>query len=253
MCGRFTLTVSIDKLVEAFPHYDLPAVRPRYNVAPSQAVLAVRQEEAGSQPKGVFLRWGLIPSWAKDLAIGNRNINARSESVADKPTFRAAFKRRRCLILADGFYEWQKLGGTGKNARKQPYHIHLRDMAPFAFAGLWEYWKGAEDEPPVESCTILTTEANDLVRPLHDRMPVILPPELRDRWLDPAPQDPGIWLEMLRPYPADGMEAIPVGTLVNNPRHDESACLEPISLAAAEQTGEKPPATETSPSLFDAE
>ena len=156
--------------------------------------------QAEPQRQFVLLHWGLVPSWAKDPAIGNRMINARAETVADKPSFRRALRRRRCLIVADGFYEWQKVG-----KRRQPMFIHMRDDRPLAFAGLWEAWEGA-DHSALESCTILTTAANDLVRPIHDRMPVIVAPEDYGRWLDPAVQKPEPILPLLRPLPerADG-------------------------------------------------
>lgn len=222
MCGRFTVTVSHKALQDAFPLFDLPEFKPRYNVAPTQQILAVRHEEGSDKPKGVFLRWGLVPSWADDLSIGNRLINARADGIAQKPSFRSAFKKRRCLILADGFYEWRK--GEKPKDPKQPFHIHLKDRKPFAFAGLWEFWK--KEEEPVESCTIITTEANDAISSLHDRMPVILPPSDYARWLDPGPVDPAILLEMLRAYPADQIEMEPVSTTVNNPRNETPQCLE---------------------------
>ena len=167
------------------------------------------------------MRWGLIPSWATDPAIGNRLANARSESVLEKPAFRAAMRRRRCLIPADGFYEWKK---NGRN--KQPYLIGLRDGRLFAFAGLWEAWEGA-DHSYVESCTILTTTPNELMAPIHDRMPVILPAEAYGPWLDPA-VPPAEVLAWLRPLPADQMTAYPVSTLVNNPRNDRPECVAPL-------------------------
>jgi len=167
------------------------------------------------------MRWGLIPSWETDPAIGNRLANARSESVLEKPAFRAAMRRRRCLIPADGFYEWKK---NGRN--KQPYLIGLRDGRLFAFAGLWEAWEGA-DHSYVESCTILTTTPNELMAPIHDRMPVILPAEAYGPWLDPA-VPPAEVLAWLRPLPADQMTAYPVSTLVNNPRNDRPECVAPL-------------------------
>ena len=160
-------------------------------------------QQAAPQRQFVLLHWGLVPSWADDPAIGNRMINARAETAADKPSFRTALRRRRCLVVADGFYEWQKLG-----KRRQPMFIHMRDDRPLAFAGLWESWEGA-DHSALESCTILTTAANDLVRPIHDRMPVIVAPEDYGRWLDPAVQKPEPILPLLRPYPSEPMEAYP--------------------------------------------
>src|SRR5262245_7474343 len=181
MCGRFTLTAPRQALKNLFPLFDFPEVPPNYNVAPTQAVLAVRVPHGQDKPAPALLKWGLVPGWADDPAIGNRMINARAETAADKPSFRAAFRKRRCLVLADGFYEWQKVGG-----KKQPYLIRLRGGEPFAFAGLWEHWE--RDGRAVESCTILTTDANGLVKPLHDRMPVILAPQDFALWLDPKVQ-----------------------------------------------------------------
>src|SRR5262249_35048590 len=157
----------------------------RYNVAPTQTVLAVRQLPQAARPEFVQLRWGLIPSWADDPKIGYSLINARSETAASKPAFRGPFRESRCLIVADGFYEWQKLQGS---KQKQPYHITLKDGNPFAFAGLYAHW--AKGEKPIDSCTILTTDANEMMRPLHDRMPVILDPGSFDKWLDPTQHEP---------------------------------------------------------------
>jgi putative SOS response-associated peptidase YedK len=223
MCGRFTLTVGAQRLQEIFPLFEVPEFTPRFNVAPTQQILAVRQEE-GARPRGAFLRWGLIPSWAKDKKLSASLINARADTVASKPAFRAAFKRRRCLIPADGFYEWQK---GDKKGPKQPYHFRLKDARPVAFAGLWETWFG--EEPAIASCTIITTDANDVVRPLHDRMPVILDPRDYERWLDPACSDPGVLQEILRPYPADQMAAFAVSLHVNNARNEGAECLAALS------------------------
>ena len=203
-------------------------LRPRYNVAPSQDVAAVRANDEGRTL--AMLRWGLIPAWAKDSAIGHRLINARSETAPEKPSFRSAFRHRRCLIPADGFYEWKREGKT-----RQPWLFGLSDGKPFAFAGLWESWtvpQGAaltgslaERGPgdAVETCTILTTAANETVAPVHGRMPVILPPEIYDPWL--AGKD-----VPLAPYPADAMTAHPVSTLVNRPANDDPRCVEPVAL-----------------------
>lgn len=219
MCGRFTLTVSPQLIEEAFGLFDgLPeAIQPRYNIAPTQTVLALRRTEPAGTPTYCELRWGLVPSWADDLAIGNRMINARSEGIADKPSFRSAFKKRRCLVLADGFYEWQASAG-GPKTPKQPYHIHRPDRRPFAFAGLWESW--SKGDQPVETCTIITTSANGQMAPLHDRMPVILDPSDYARWLDPSPQDPALLLELLRPCPDPFLVADKAPTSVNNPRNE---------------------------------
>jgi putative SOS response-associated peptidase YedK len=219
MCGRFTLSANAQRLHETFPLFEIPALTPRFNIAPTQPVLAIRQED-GAQPRAALLRWGLVPSWAKDKKTAASLINARADTLASKPAFRTACKSRRCLILADGFYEWQK---AEKKAVKQPYHIHLKDGRPFAFAGLWERWHG--EEPALESCTIITTDANDAVRPLHDRMPVILDPRHYTRWLGPGDADPSAFDQMLRPYPAEEITLVPVSTYVNNARNEGAECL----------------------------
>ncbi len=220
MCGRFTLLTPSETLAEQFELPDMPALPPRYNIAPSQSVAAVRQLPDDGGRELVWLRWGLVPFWAKELSIGARMINARSETVAQKPAFRAAFRQRRCLVLADGFYEWQKQAGS-----KQPFFIRLEDGRPFAFAGLWEHWDGPEGA--VESCTILTTEPNDLIRPLHNRMPIILLPTDYDLWLDHSVQEPRQLQPLLRPYSAQDMVAYPVSLWVNSPQNDGPRCIEP--------------------------
>jgi putative SOS response-associated peptidase YedK len=225
MCGRFSLRArNAEMLAEYFGIVDVPLLKPRYNIAPSQPVAVVRwgPGEAKQQREMVLMRWGLIPGWAKDAKIGNRMINARAESLAKKPAFRPAFQRRRCLIAADGFYEWQ-----GTTRTKQPYFIHFRDDRPFAFAGLWETWEGPDHEA-IDSCTIITTEANDLIRPLHDRMPVILQPESFDFWLDPKRQSADELAPLLAPFSSDELETYAVSTLVNTPLHDEPKCMEAI-------------------------
>lgn len=218
MCGRFTLTATPEALDSLFPSlFDGLELEPRYNVAPSQNVLAVRQSSESGQAEAVLLRWGLVPSWADDMKIGYSLINARSETAATKPAFRSAWKARHCLILADGFFEWQKL--TAKT--KQPFHLRMTDFRPFAFAGLWERW--THEDKTVESCTILTTEANATTRPVHDRMPVIVPEEHYHHWLDPKSG-----YTTTAPFPAERMTAIPVSTVVNNPRHDVPECIEGV-------------------------
>jgi putative SOS response-associated peptidase YedK len=168
-------------------------------------------------------RWGLVPFWAKDRAIGNRLINARAESLAEKPAYRDSFKKRRCLVVADGFYEWQKVDG-----RKQPWLLRLRDGGPFGFAGLWSVWREKASGDELESCTIVTTSPNELAAPIHDRMPVILPRERHAEWLDPA-AEPSSLAALLEPFPALKMEAYPVSTWVNAPQHDDRRCVEPLS------------------------
>jgi len=221
MCGRYTLRTPVETLAEEFGISDpLPEIPTRYNIAPTQEVAAVLEED--EERKLEMLRWGLIPSWADDPAVGNRMINARSETAAEKPSFRTAFRKRRCLILADGFYEWQKTNGG-----KQPYYIRMEDGSPFAFAGLWESWDKYGGE--IRSCTILTTDANEMVREVHHRMPVILPPETYDLWLDPDMQETEPLLDLLRPYPDDGMEAYPVSRFVNSPSNDDERCVESVA------------------------
>ena len=168
------------------------------------------------------MQWGLIPGWAKDPTIGARLINARAETAAEKPAFRNAIRRRRCLVVADGFYEWQGAGRT-----KQPYFIRLCDDRPFAFAGIWEAWEAA-DHTMLEACAILTTGPNELIRPIHDRMPVILPSGDYAAWLDPTIEDPRQVTPLLTPYPSDAMQAHPVGKFVNSPAHDSPQCIEPV-------------------------
>lgn len=227
MCGRFTLRAPASAIAEQFALFEMPEFAARFNIAPTQLVPAVRCRVEGDSPlvagaknELAWLRWGLVPGWAKDPSIGARLINARAETAAEKPAFRAAMQRRRCLIVADGFYEWQHTGRA-----KQPFFIHLSDDRPFAFAGLWETWEGP-DHSILETCTILTTDANDLIRPIHDRMPVILSPDSYAAWLDPSVVDPRPLSPLLAAYPADAMSAQPVGPLVNSPAHDSAACLE---------------------------
>ncbi|HZY87850.1 MAG TPA: SOS response-associated peptidase [Gemmataceae bacterium] len=218
MCGRFLLLTSGKDIAETFDLTGFPELAPRYNVAPTQTVLAVRAAGAGRE--AVRLRWGLVAPWAKDAKVAP--INARAETAAEKPMFRHAMRKRRCLIPADGSYEWLAIAGE---KRKQAYCFRARDGRPFAFAGLWERWEGPER--PVESCAILTTAANELVRPVHDRMPVIKPREHWAAWLDPQLQDTAELVPLLRPYPSDAMRAYPVGPLVSNPRNDGPGCLGP--------------------------
>ncbi len=223
MCGRFALLTSGEAIAEFFNLETVPdPLPPRYNIAPTQPVLGVRLSTHGQEREFALFRWGLIPSWAKDIKMGARMINARSETVAEKPAFRAAFKRRRCLIPASGFYEWQKVNG-----RKQPMYIHPAGEELFALAGLWEYWLGA-DGSELETCTILTTTPNEMMAPIHNRMPVIVEPEDFEMWLDPGPR-PADGLHLLRPYPANRMTAYPVSTLVNSPANDTANCITPLS------------------------
>jgi putative SOS response-associated peptidase YedK len=227
MCGRFTLVTAEQDLAVQFNLPEVPALEPRYNIAPTQAVAAVRITPQADRRELVMLRWGLVPFWADGLKIGARMINARAETAAEKPAFRAAFRRRRCLVLADGFYEWQK-----RNGAKQPYYIQMADRGPFAFAGLWELWKSKGDDDDdrvvVESCTVLTTQPNELVREVHNRMPVILKPENYELWLDPEIQDARRLKPLLGAFPAEQMTAYPVSRWVNKPQHDDPTCIEPL-------------------------
>jgi putative SOS response-associated peptidase YedK len=230
MCGRYTLTVDPDELRETF-HLEAPplaGLAPRYNIAPTQPVAVVPNE--GARRIELF-QWGLIPSWAKDPKIGNSLINARGETVAEKPAFRAAFKKRRCLILADGFFEWKREGG----GRKTPMYIQMKDGRPFAFAGLWEAWRppGAVDDEQagqpasaLKTCTIITTTPNALMEPIHNRMPVILPPDAYDLWLTPGELPAADALALLKPLDATLMTARPVSTRVNSPKFDGPEILQ---------------------------
>ncbi len=218
MCGRFTLVSPFAVVTERFGAAAPAGLRPRYNIAPGQDILCVVADGARRiEP----MRWGLIPFWAKDPSIGNRLINARAETLAVKPSFRGAFAKRRCLIAADGFYEWRRAG-----RRKVPVYLFLRSRKPFGFAGLYEVWK-APDGREIRTCTIVTTGANDLVRPIHDRMPVIVPAALEDRWLDCAERDRGLLESVLTPYPAGEMDAYEVTPSVNNAAHDGPDCILP--------------------------
>jgi putative SOS response-associated peptidase YedK len=209
--------------MEAFPGFTVPdEMTPRYNIAPSQPIAVIPNN---GQNRIEFFRWGLIPSWAKDPKIGNRMINARAETLAEKPSFRVAYRRRRCLVLADGFYEWRKEAGR---KTKTPMYIRLESGQPFAFAGLWEAWRSPDDQT-VLSCTIITTTPNTLVEKIHNRMPVVLAPAAYDLWLDPGEQSPDRLNEWLRPYPASQMSAYPVSTQVNNPSNDVPDCIVPVN------------------------
>lgn len=220
MCGRYSLHTPRKRVAEHFGLKEEPEIFPRYNIAPTQPVLIIRQVAYSLDRKPSMVRWGLIPFWAKKAKIGNRLINARADSVAVKPAFRAAWKQRRCLVPADAFYEWKRL-----EKRKQPYMVMLRDRGPFAFAGLWERWD-APDGQRIKSCAIVTTNANELVRQIHDRMPVILDPGDYALWLDPWAQ-PERLQPLLRPISSNALVAIPVSSWVNNPKNDDPSVIEP--------------------------
>ena len=223
MCGRYSLTTPLEGVREVFGFLEQPNLAPRYNIAPTQEVAAVRLGSEGHQRHFVWLKWGLIPSWAKEAAIGSRMINARSETLAEKPAFRKAFRQRRCLILADSFYEWKTVG----KGPKQPYRISLLGEGVFAFAGLWEHWRNPVDGTPVESCTIVTTAANDTLKPIHHRMPVILAPAAYEAWLDgeTALED---LQTLLRPYPGEAMTYHPISTRVNKVANDDAEIILPV-------------------------
>ncbi|MBV9310884.1 MAG: SOS response-associated peptidase [Solirubrobacterales bacterium] len=226
MCGRYTLTASDPvALRERFPIDENVHWQPRYNIAPGDDVLAITTDRDG-QPRGEMLRWGLVPSWAREPRTGLKLINARVESVAQRPAFRASLERFRCLILADGFYEWRAVAG-----RKQPFHITRVDGKPFSFAGLWSIWR-AQDGTSIRSCAILTTSANSVVAELHDRMPVILEREAEDAWLATmSPRDMGP--DGLLAGLPDSMTAMrAVGPAVNDARYDGPECLAPASARA---------------------
>lgn len=225
MCGRFTQRQPATRLRKEFQVEEVPEVDALYNIAPTQSILGVRQRPDGREMS--FLKWGLIPSWAKDSSMGAKLINARSETVTEKPSFREAFKRRRCIIPADGFYEWQRTG-----SRKQPFFFHMRDDRPFAFAGLWDRWQSPEGEV-IESCTILTTEANEVLLPVHDRMPVILASEDYELWLDDDLRKVSLREELLKPFPASQMAGYPVGTSINSPRNQGAGLIARTAVNSA--------------------
>lgn len=226
MCGRFTLTAPADQIIDLFELQRLPEIEAHYNIAPTQDVLTIRRPGEEADPErdvreAELMRWGLIPHWADDRSIGNRLINARSETVHEKSAFRDAFDKRRCLIAADGFIEWKSVQG-----RKQPYHVRLRDRGPFGFAGLWERWRD-EDGKWLTTCTILTTEPNELVENVHDRMPVIVHPADHELWLSPVAKADDL-KAVFTPYPADELEMVAVNPRVNSVANDDPECLERV-------------------------
>jgi putative SOS response-associated peptidase YedK len=231
MCGRFQLKPPEDWM-EEFGVSEPPDLPPRYNIAPSQDVVAVRAGEGGVRRAGL-LRWGLVPSFAEDPAVGNRLINARAETVARKPAFREPFRKRRCLVPADGFYEWRRVGRA-----RDPYLVKMRDGRTFAFAGVWDRW--TRKDARIESCSILTTAANELVARIHDRMPVVLDRADYDLWLDPDAREEDLH-RVLRPFPAAEMTAFPVSPLVNSPAVDDPECERPV---------DEPPSAPVQTTLF---
>lgn len=228
MCGRFTLTSTPEELVRRFGLDEEPELAPRYNIAPGQDVLAVRNETEARRATPV--RWGLVPAWADSPEVGVRMINARSETAAEKPAFREAFRQRRCLLPADGFYEWAPRGDF-----KQPYHIGLAGGGLFGFAGLWERWRDPEGGW-LETCAILTTDACPRLRDLHHRMPVILDRDAGERWLDPGVTAPEPLMPLLRPLPDEAVAFHPVGVRVNSASIDDRACLERVPEPPRQQS-----------------
>lgn len=220
MCGRYSLVEDLGELARRFEFDgDLLTFESAYNIAPTQDVLTV---VGGEARRGGFMRWGLVPWWAKDLSIGSRMINARAETVAERPAFRDALRQRRCLVLADGYYEWQRTG-----SKKRPMRAVMRTGEPFAFAGLWSVWKDP-DGNRIPSCAIITTSANDLLNPIHDRMPVVLPRHMEEFWLDPSVDDPDVLSSALTPHSSDAMEVYEVSDLVNSAANDSPEVIEPV-------------------------
>lgn len=218
MCGRFTLTIDINRVAKAFGVAPSPSlqVSPRYNVAPTQDVVTIMRNGTAHLD---LLRWGLIPAWAKDASVGSRMINARAETLAEKASFKRLLHARRCLVVADGFYEWKQ-----EHSGKTPMYITLKDQEPFAFAGLWDSWKDPEGQQ-IRTCTIITTQPNELMASIHNRMPAILPRQAVEEWLDPAQSDDQALLSLLTPYPASEMEARAVSRKVNNPKYDSAELI----------------------------
>ena len=227
MCGRFTLTATPDAVARAFELDEAPRLEPRFNIAPGQGIATIHASEADERAV-VLRRWGLIPRWARDPRIGSRLINARSETVAEKPSFRDAFRRRRCLVPADGFFEW----AAASSGPRQPWYIGITGHACFAIAGLYESWEDPQGER-IDTCVLLTTDANERLRPIHARMPVILAPEDYALWLDPGVTEPAQLAPLLTSHPDEGIELRPVSQRVNRPEHDDPACIELLAASAA--------------------
>jgi putative SOS response-associated peptidase YedK len=217
MCGRFQLTASPEEIAEHFQLSRLPKYQPSYNIAPARKILCIVELEDKSL-KAVNLFWGLVPSWSKDTKNSHHLINARAETIREKPSFRVAFQKRRCLIVAQGFYEWQKL-----ESGKQAYHIHRKDNQLFAFAGLWEHWQ--QEEQTLYSCSIITTEAAELMRPIHERMPVIISQNHYHRWLDKTDDGKQAY-NLIETSAYKAMNTTPISNWVNNPQHDDERCIE---------------------------
>ena len=220
MCGRFTLKTDIDTVARVFGVTPTVQVPPRYNIAPTQEVVSILRNGTAHLD---MLRWGLIPSWAKDESIGSRMINARAETLAEKASFKGLLRSKRCLVVADGFYEWKKDNGS-----KTPMYIALKNGEPFAFAGLWDIWKNPDGQQ-LRTCTIITTEPNELIRPIHNRMPAILRPEDEEQWLDVSHTLFSKARSLLKPYPAELMNSHDVSAIVNSAKYDNPDCVQPVS------------------------
>ncbi|MCL4112951.1 UNVERIFIED_CONTAM: hypothetical protein GTU68_044965 [Idotea baltica] len=222
MCGRFTITTAPERWVDLLQVSLWPeAASDRFNIAPTQNVVCVHQSDSGRATS--MMRWGLVPSWAKDLKIGARMINARSETAAEKPSFRTALKKRRCLIPADGFFEWQKIDSR----KKQPWLIHFRNHTPFVFAGLWESWISPDQPEPIFSCSILTTASNTEMVEIHDRMPVVIEPDDYQTWLSPE-ASPGQVQTLMTGVPDGCWDRFPVSPIVGNVKNDVPECIQPL-------------------------
>jgi putative SOS response-associated peptidase YedK len=244
MCGRYELHSHPAAIALAFGLAHPPELHARYNIGPMTDVPVVRIGAAGEREL-VRVRWGLVPRWAKDPSIGAKMINARGETIAEKPSFRTAYRRHRCLLPADGFYEWVQVGDAA-HPGKQPMHIGMKDGSPFGMAGLFERWLNADGEV-LDSCTIVTTDANELLRPIHDRMPVIIAPEQYARWLDPGHPEVS---DLIAPYPSAAMAYYPVSTRVNNVRHDDAALIASVTPQAASAAPDHAPTAPEQESLF---
>lgn len=223
MCGRFTLTATGQQIAEAFDLAEIPELSARFNIAPGQSIATIVYSREQEQRQLHSMEWGLVPHWSNDTKIGAKLINARAETVAEKPAFRSCIRRRRCLVIADGFYEWSGEDDNGK----QPYYFQLPERRPFAFAGLWDYWQSRSGENMV-SCTIITTEAGDPVSPIHDRMPAIVPPSAYERWLDPGLNDPQRALALLQSDEVPQFQSYAVSEAVNNPANESPECIEAV-------------------------
>ena len=237
MCGRYALTTPPEILAKLFGVSKAPAMKPRYNIAPTQDVPIIRVNSSGERVCEI-VKWGLVPSWAKDPSIGSKMINARADSAAQKPAFRSAMRKRRCLVPADGFFEWKKLVSdsasmkkSGRQPAKQPLYIHRADGRPMAFAGLYEQWSGNDEVNRLRTCVILTTAPNDLMKTIHDRMPVILDESEYEGWLDRDNEDAEALAPLLDAAPDGELEAIAVSRMVNSPANDDPRCIEPIREA----------------------